>query len=57
MREHICDLVYEQLSHFWPAMGISGWQVTHQCHPISNERFIHLENGAEVPAVFFDLQN
>jgi len=39
----------------WP--GISGWQVTHQCHPISNERFIHLENGAEVPAVFFDLQN
>ena len=36
MNKHLWSSLWA-LSHFWPAMGISAWQVNNQCHLISHQ--------------------
>ena len=57
LEKHICDLLCEHLDISDQQWGFQACKsTTNAILSATNEWFIHLENGAEVQAVFFDLQ-
>ena len=57
LEKHICDLLCEHLDISDQQWGFQACKsTTNAILSATNEWFIHLENGAEVQAVFFDFQ-